>query len=150
MTSSVNVFEPLWLWLRMMIFVVKFGSLKWLNCFSLFTWFSWLTWFSWFTCCLMSIGVRAGEGEGGCSSPPPPPPKSGQLRFFGQREKSPFYLIILKTWILTWSRRNNPVTLQWFLSMWWVIYIFAVFFWLGTILHCTSWNGLFPVENWLK
>ena len=77
----------------------------------------------------------------------------GSERKFGQSQflqTSPFYLIILKTWILTWSRRNNPVTLQWLLSMWWVIYIFVVFFRLGTILHCTSWNGLFQVENWLK
>ena len=34
---------------------------------------------------------------------------------------------ILKTWILTWSRRNNPVTLQWLPSMWWVIYKSASF-----------------------
>ena len=102
------------------------------------------------------IGVRAGGGEGGLQ----PPQILGNSDFLGSERKfgqsqflktSPFYyLIILKSWILTWSRRNNPVTLQWLLSMWRVTYIFAVFFWLGTILHCTSWNGLFPVENWLK
>ena len=110
-----------------------------------------------------SIGVRAGGGEGGCS-----PPKYGQLRFFGQQEKiwvkpvfkdvSMFFIIIiiLKRQIfsiLTRSRRNNSVTFtrvsgclarDEFL----VIregYHMLIFFLLGTVLHCTGWNGLFPV-----
>ena len=68
---------------------------------------------------LVFIGVRAG-GRGG----PQPPQILGNSDFLGSERKfgqsqflktSPFYLIILKTWILTWSRRNNPVTLQWLL-----------------------------------
>ena len=84
---------------------------------------------------------RGGGGEGGCvlcNSD-----FLGSERKFGQSQflkTSPFYLIILKTWILTWSRRNNPVTLQWLPSMWWVIYIFAVFF--GWALYCTALAGM--------
>ena len=29
-------------------------------------------------------------------------------------------------------------------------YHMLIFLLLGTVLHCTSWNGLFPVVNWLE
>ena len=108
---------------------------------------------------LVNIGVRAGGGgKGGCS-----PPKIlrnsdflGSKRKFGQSQFSRrlhVYLIILKTWILTWCRRNNQFTftrdsgcLAGVMSN----LHFYNFLLLGTVLHCTSWNGLFPVVNWLE
>ena len=64
---------------------------------------------------IVNKGVRAGGGggEGGCS----PHKILGNSDFLGSKRKigqSQFsrrldiYLIILKTWMLTWSRRNNP------------------------------------------
>ena len=92
---------------------------------------------------MMPMHRRTGRGgEGGCS----PPPNFGQLRFFGQREKiwaKPVFIDVsilfnyLKTWILTWSRRNNPVTLQWLPSMWWRYFTYLQHFFVGhyTALH---------------
>ena len=40
-------------------------------------------------------------------------------------------------------------TRQWLSSIISNLYICS-FLLLGTVLHCTSWNGLFPVVNWLE
>ena len=69
--------------------------------------------------------------------------------------------------ILIWKksscRRNNPVTFcrdsgylarEEFLVIQWRVsfvdlHIYS-FLLLSTVLHCTDWNGLFPVVNWLE
>ena len=66
-------------------------------------------------------------------------------------------IIILKRQIfsiLTRSRRNNSVTFtrdSGFLARDEFVVLregyHADFFLLGTVLHCTSWSGLFPVMN---
>ena len=82
------------------------------------------------------------------SPPPPPPPNFRQLRFLGQQHKSK--LIIFKEidvfyFNLKSAKFDEFMSPEWLLGDHMLTNIFTHVLLLVTVLHCTSWCGVFSV-----